>query len=255
MSWQDFKASITSCIVAVCLILSGCSKKEPPLVVLTSGDNEPFVTKNEKGEFVGFDIDIIRKFAASINRELEIKLMPFDELVEAIQTRRGDIAIGGLSITDERKERVAFSPKYRDCGYSLVMLGSSPNDLKDFNGEMIGVRANTCQEQVLKNACLPIPNVFVRSYTPFSSDIMVEKLHSGEIKAVAVNDDTAKCLVDKNPDLKMSPIVGAGSQSLGFMVDKNSILLDQLKDFFEKQADALGKLTREYFSAGSSVKN
>ena len=78
------------------------------LRVATSADAPPF-SYIENNEVVGFDIELISQIAEKLGYEVEIKTMAFSGVVPSIQTGKADIAVGGLSITLDLPELVAFS--------------------------------------------------------------------------------------------------------------------------------------------------
>ena len=72
----------------------------------------PFEFTNEKSEIIGFDIDIIKSIAAEEGFDVEIVNMPFDALVPSVLTSQLEGAIAGVTITEERAQRVNFSDPY-----------------------------------------------------------------------------------------------------------------------------------------------
>ena len=113
---------VTILMVAV-LLLSGCAKQAPAnrleaiqqagkIVVGTSADYEPWEFKNEKDEFVGIDMEIMREIGNRMGVEVEFQDLGFDTLVAAVQTGNIDAAIAAMASTTERREQVDFSMAY-----------------------------------------------------------------------------------------------------------------------------------------------
>lgn len=82
----------------------------------------PFGFKDSKtGEFVGFDVDIIRAIGRTAGFSVKVENIPFDGLIPALKTRTIDIAINDIGITAERAKSVDFSDRYYIAGMGIVV--------------------------------------------------------------------------------------------------------------------------------------
>lgn len=127
---------------------SGDSKEKKVLKMATSADFPPFESRDTKGEFVGFDIELGQIIAKELGRELEIEDMKFDGLVGALQAKRVDYVMSGMSATDKRKKNVDFSNAYHRSGEMFIMKeGTKIKDLKSLKGKTVGVQLGTIQEE------------------------------------------------------------------------------------------------------------
>lgn len=75
------------------------------LIMGTSADFPPYEfhkVVDGQDTIVGFDIEIAKEIAADLGRELEIKDLPFDSLLNELSSGRIDMVISGLSPTPER---------------------------------------------------------------------------------------------------------------------------------------------------------
>lgn len=117
----------------------------------TSADFPPFESRNEKGEEVGFDIDLAKHIAEELGYELEIQDMKFDGLIGALQADRVDMVLSGMSATDERKKSVDFSTEYNRSGEFFVTTKDSDiQSIEDLEGKTVGVQLGTIQEDGAK---------------------------------------------------------------------------------------------------------
>lgn len=91
------------------------------LIVGTEATFPPFESKDEKGNFVGFDIDLVKAIASKQGMEVEFKDLPFDSLIPALQSGQIDMIASGLSITGERKKSVDYSEPYFNGGLSIAV--------------------------------------------------------------------------------------------------------------------------------------
>ena len=77
------------------------------------------------GVFVGFDVELARRFAASLGKTAKFsKEMPFGSLIAAAATGKVDMIIASIFITEER-ERIDFSDPYRASGVLVYALKSN----------------------------------------------------------------------------------------------------------------------------------
>lgn len=259
MRLTNVRNAFASFMCAVALMFSGCTKKEPPLVVLTTGENAPFSMCDEKGNFSGFDIDLIRMIAGSMNRELVFKQVPFSEMIDGVRTRKGDIAIGAISITEERSKQVDFSPAYHQGSFCLLMLKSTSSEIKDLKNQKVGVRRGTWQEKAVKTAWADLPNIFIESNEDDKLPIatIVDRLMSAEWSAVVLDLDEANYIRwlygNKNndgsvPELKIVPL-DIGSLGMGIATAPASIYSKPVTEFIEQHSEDIQKLAYKWFSS------
>ena len=109
----------------------------------TSADFPPFEYV-ENGEFVGFDMDLIRAIADEMGFEVKIVDMAFDSLIAALASGNLDMVIAGMTITDDREQVVDFSTPYWVADQSVVVKkGSGINITVLFGKHNVGVQTGT----------------------------------------------------------------------------------------------------------------
>lgn len=99
----------------------------------------------EKGEYKGIDIELINAIAEDQGFEIELSPMDFGGIIPAMQTGELDVAIAGMSITDERKKVVDFSTPYFEAGLTLVVQEGNKDiqKLEDLKGKTVAVKKGT----------------------------------------------------------------------------------------------------------------
>ena len=105
----------------------------------------PFEYTDEKGEFVGIDVDIIKAVAANQGFNIDIQSLGWDAAVTAVQAGQADALLAGASITDERKANGwIFSDSYYDS-YQVfaAKTDSGIESLDDLKGKTIAVKNAT----------------------------------------------------------------------------------------------------------------
>lgn len=124
------------------------------LRVVTDPSFVPFeMMDQETGEMIGFDMEIIREVADRAGFEIDLNTMDFNGIIPALQTGNVDIAIAGITITDEREEIVDFSDPYYDSGLRiLVREGSDVDELSDLEGMKVGTKiGSTSYDYLMAN--------------------------------------------------------------------------------------------------------
>mgnify|MGYP003893781157 FL=1 len=90
------------------------------LVVATNAAFPPFEYM-EGDKYYGVDMEIAALLAKELGKELVISNMEFAAVCLSVGQSKADIAMAGLSITEDRKELVNFSDKYYDAAQKLVV--------------------------------------------------------------------------------------------------------------------------------------
>ncbi len=94
------------------------------LVVGTSVSGLPYVAVKDN-ELVGFDIELTKRFAASLNRPVQFSNMDFSSLVAAVATKKVDLIADSIFITEERQKKIDFSDSYDEQAVRVFALKSN----------------------------------------------------------------------------------------------------------------------------------
>ncbi|WP_409304820.1 transporter substrate-binding domain-containing protein [Peribacillus sp. SCS-155] len=99
----------------------------------------------EGGDYKGIDIELINAIAKDQGFKIELSPMDFGGIIPAMQSGELDVAIAGMSITDERKKVVDFSTPYFDAGLTLVVNkdNSDIQSVDDLKGKTVAVKKGT----------------------------------------------------------------------------------------------------------------
>ncbi len=126
-------------------------KKKGKIVVGTATGYYPFEMADKQGQLVGFDIDVAKAIAKELGVTVEFQNYAFSGLIPALQAKKIDMVIAGMTINDKRKEVVDFSDPYFVSGQALLINKKIPNikswqDL-DKKGNVIAVSMGTTADQ------------------------------------------------------------------------------------------------------------
>lgn len=120
------------------------SAAEKSLLVATDTAFVPFEFK-QGDQYVGFDVDLVAAIAKELKLNYTLKPMDFSGIIPALQTRNVDLAIAGITITDQRKKAIDFSDGYYNSGL-LIMVKSDNHDIKsvdDLKDKIVAVKSGT----------------------------------------------------------------------------------------------------------------
>lgn len=118
------------------------------LTVGTLSDAPPSICINSKGEFTGFDNELLRAIADKLGLKIKFVGTDFSGLLAQVAARRFDVGSSSITTTDARRKTVGFTNGY-DFGYfSLVVpAGSAITGFEKLGpGQRIGVVQGTVQE-------------------------------------------------------------------------------------------------------------
>ena len=106
----------------------------------------------ENGHIAGVEADFAQKLPAELGVKVTIVEIPWEEMIRALQDRRIDVIMSGMSITDERSELVSFTDPYLQVGQMALIRKKDRIRFDDpaamrAEGVRVGVHANTTSEQ------------------------------------------------------------------------------------------------------------
>jgi putative lysine transport system substrate-binding protein len=101
----------------------------------------------------GYDVQIAKKVADGLGKELVIVKTEWDGLVPAVQSGVIDGIIAGMSPTAERKEVIDFTDNYYVSDLVIVVKADGPyanaTSIKDFAGAALTAQLNTFHDTVI----------------------------------------------------------------------------------------------------------
>jgi polar amino acid transport system substrate-binding protein len=124
------RTSFTVCLAALPLLFAGCttpsttsSSPAPEADVLRVGIAPQFppLAFKSGGEFKGVEPDMARALAADLGKSIEFVEVPWEGLTDALLTRKIDIIMSGMTITQARLMRVNFTTPYLQAGQTLLV--------------------------------------------------------------------------------------------------------------------------------------
>lgn len=227
-----------------CIGFTACGGNE--LVVYTEAGFAPFEYMQD-GKIVGADVEIMEKVAKKLDKTLKFENVNFDTIIDAVNAGKlTNVGAAGLSITEERKEKVDFSVPYYTANLYVIYkvdkaaeFESTTNDDSKlgvywdaFAGKKVGVQAGTTADLFLGDelkehfkddntldwtGVLFGKNAQKVDFTALSTAVADIGLN---IDAVIIDELPAKQLVKGKADLKCSPLYYKGDANAEKEEDK-----------------------------------
>ncbi len=195
------------------------------LVVYTEAGFAPFEYVSN-GKIVGVDVDIMEKVGEKLGKKVVFENVNFNAIVDAVHDGKlTNVGAAGLSITDERKEKVDFSKIYYQA--NLYVIYKDANVSETFSKQMsdgntgvywsslqttngIGVQTGTTADIFLGDELLEGGSLYGVKKTDYASlDVAVNDIGLN-IDYVIIDELPAKKLIEGKSELKCLPLYYEG---------------------------------------------
>lgn len=171
------------------------------LIVATFSTAPPFCYTDEKGQLVGFDIDVARLLATALFKDpskVDFVVVTAEGRWPAIESGRADIGIATTTIYPDRALRVAFTRPYVDTGVAvLVRKDSGIKSLADFNQDKFTI-ANLNNPQQADRAKRLIPKTKMGTYDTPAAQVLA--VRSGRAQGAQLDMPVADWYAGTNKD-------------------------------------------------------
>ena len=212
-------------LVMSTLLLTGCKRDDNKLILATEAGFAPYEYYQD-GEIVGVDIDIAREIAASLEKELVIKDVSFDFIINEIKSGKSDIGAAGMSITKERLEEVDFSVEYAVSNQVVIVpMDSKITSIDQISNQRIAVQLGTVADSYVNENYKDATVIRQKKYLS-----MVEDLKAGKVDLIIMDLLPASEIVKSNDGLKILDEY-LFTDKYGMAIKKgNKELLDKVND-------------------------
>jgi cystine transport system substrate-binding protein len=225
-------------------------KKNGTLKVGLEGTYPPFSFVDENGKLAGFEVDFSEALGKELGVKVQLQPTPWAGILAALESKRLDVVINQVTISDERKKKYDFSTPYTISGIQALVQKKDADKFKvasDLKGHKVGVGLGTNYEQWLKEN---VPDAIVKTYD--DDPTKYQDLRVGRIDAILVDRLAALELVAKTKDALVVSGEPFSRQESGIALRKGEPeLLDAINKAIAKlRADGtLAKLSQKYFQA------
>lgn len=173
-------------------------KANGSLKVGLEGTYPPFNFQDEKGQLTGFEVDLANALAEELGVKAEFQPTKWDGILAALESKRLDVVINQVTISEERKQKYDFSTPYTLSGIQALTRKADADRIKsaaDLAGKKVGVGLGTNYEQWLKEN---VPQADIRTYD--DDPTKFQDLNVGRIDVILVDRLAAFEMVEKTGD-------------------------------------------------------
>jgi polar amino acid transport system substrate-binding protein len=209
MRWRSIRSSVLALVLVVSGLVGASGAEEKSrldlvlergkLIAVTMSTFPPFAFTDDKGQLVGFDIDIVRLLAQALFKDpgkVEFVVVTAEGRWPAIESGRADLGIGGTTVYPDRAIRVAFTRAVIDSGISiLVSKRSGIKSLEDLNQDKYTV-ANLNNPQMAERAKRFFPKARLLTFDTPSAQFLA--VRSGRAHSLQIDTPTADYFAAQN---------------------------------------------------------
>ena len=247
-------------LLLIILTVSGCGSEQPSntarkLVIGIDDEYAPMGFRNEKGEIIGFDIDLAEETAKRMGVEFKFLPINWNSKEDELDSGRIDIIWNGLDITPERKERILYSKPYMDNRQILLVQKDNDQGIRsenDLEGKIVGTQAGSNSETYIdQNETLKKSFKEFKTYRNFRDAF--SDLENGVVDVLIVDEIAGRFEMSKVPS-KFDPIevtIGPVTEiGIGFRKD-DTALRDEVQTAFDSiiKDGTARKISEQWFQA------
>lgn len=215
-------------LIMLLITLGGCNKKSNELIMVTEAGFAPY-EYYENGEIVGVDVDIAREIAKYLGKELVVKDIAFDSIINEVKTGKADFGAAGISYSDDRAKNVDFSINYSVSKQVVIVKNDSIiKNINEISNKKIAVQLGSIADTYVTENYKDANIVRQKKYLA-----AIEDLKTGKVDCVVMDELPASEIVASNDGIKI--LSGAlTNDSYGMIVKKgNKELLDAINKVLE----------------------
>lgn len=234
---MPFRRTVLAGLTALALMpLTAVAAELPDLggktvVVVTENAYPPLQFVDPKtGEQIGWEYDAMNEIAKRLNFKVEYQNTSWDAMIQAVHDGQYQIGMTGITIKDDRKEKVDFSDPYMRSQQFMLVRGDEKRftDAKSFAAladGLVGAQPGTSPFYAAVYEILDgnEQNPRIKLFETFGAT--VQALKSGDVDLVLTDSVAAKGYVDASEG-KLK-VVGEplGTEDFGFIFPKGSDLV------------------------------
>lgn len=231
-------------------------QEEGTLTVGTAGTLYPASFREEESDtLTGFDVELMKEIAKRLELEVEFKEMAFDNMLTSVQNGQIDVAANDISVTEDRKEKFAFSKPYKyTYGTAIVRKSdlSGIESLEDLKGKKAAGEATTVFMDVARQY-----GAEEIIYDNATNDQYLRDVSTGRTDVI-LNDyylQTLALAFFPEFDITIHPDIAYNPQEVAFLIDnENNELQENIDRVLEEMIeDGTVKELSEQFYNGADV--
>ncbi len=246
--------------LALVLSLAACGGQEDSYTVeagklhmSTNAQFPPYEMVADDGGFEGIDVEVAGLIAEKLGLELVVDDMGFTAALEAVQNGKSDIAMGAITVNDERKASMDFTDTYATGIQVVIVPEGSPIAAVDdlANAALIGTQEGTTGYAYCSAA--PEDGGYGEEHVVAyeSGAVAIQALLNGQVDCVVIDNQPAQEYVKANPGLMILDTEFAVEDYAIAVAKGNTVMLEKVnKALNELIADgSVQKVIDKYIAA------
>lgn len=224
------KALVLAIVIMTFALISGGAMGAKVLKVGTDPAFPPFESTNDKGEIIGFDMDIIKAAAAAAGYEVQFAAVAWDGIIPGLMAGNYDVIASGMTITDERKQAVNFTDSYFEASQVIITMKKAKvlNKLSELEGKKVSVQIGTTGDIVVSEE---VKNATIKRFDLVP--MALQELFNGNVDAMVIDEAVALAYAKQFTNIQFG--APCTNEDYGFAVTKkNNQLLAELNAGLKK---------------------
>lgn len=245
-------------LCAFLVVLAGCGstdkssgdnkdeKEKQTLRVVTNADYSPMEFQ-DKGELVGFDMDLISAIAKEAGYDVKLEHVGWDPIFVELDNKRAQVGASAITINDDRKQTYDFTVPYFQASQKILVPQDSPiQSAADLKGKKVAVQMGTTANIVM-DKMFGEKNPDIKKFE--NNVLAIMELSKGGADAVVADNAVVEEYAKNNPKQKLKVIEDKGAfepEFYGFMLPKGE---EKLKKDLDTALNTLldnGEYTKLY---------
>lgn len=239
-------------ILALALAFTGCAQKPADpvagdtswkdiqtkgyMVVGLDDSFPPMGFRDEKGEIVGFDIDMAKRAAEVMGIEAKFQPVVWAGIIMELNNKNIDLVWNGMTITAERQEAINFTKPYlANRQIIVVQKDSAINSKADLAGNKIALQAGSSAVGAVKSDEATYNSLDGMVEFPNNTEALLD-LAAGRVSAVVVDEIVGRYYIAKKPDLYRVLEDNFGDEEFGIGIRKSD---DAFRAELQKAIDTM----------------
>jgi polar amino acid transport system substrate-binding protein len=237
--------TLVSAVAALSLVTTAAAaenalervKKAGKLVVAIDATYPPMEFEGKDGKPEGFDIDFATEVASRVGVKPEFVVVAWDGVIAGLYSKRYDVIISTMNITDERKKQVDFVEYARMSQLFVAKKGVNVASEKDLTGKVVAVQADTTgHEWVEKQQKAGIKLKEVKAFRA-ATDLFAA-VKAGQAEVIVVDEPVGRYYTKQDPATFVVTGRAIQPEPIGVAVRKEDAALRQ---GIEAAVDAMKK--------------
>ena len=195
----------------------------------------PLHTDFFKGNFEGFEVDLMNKIVNELNLNLEYSISYWKDILNDLQNKKIDVVCSAATKTYEREKEFLFSKPYLNFHLCLVCNKDNMLQIDNLENKRVGVRTSTEAEKYLKKK---YPKKSLEHFD--SNEEIYNKLTKREIDALVDDSPISFGFTERNSQLSIVELLPNTSSQYAIMLNKdNADLKNKIDEIIDELENSI----------------